>query len=538
MLPHAVVNVAYLVAAILFILDLKWMAHPRTAAKGNRAGALGMLIAVLATLMGPEWASYGGEGIGWDMILIGLAIGAAIGAFAAIKVKMTSMPELVGLFNGFGGMASVFVAASAIVAAMATDFETLAGDETRITQMLIATAISALIGSVTLFGSYVAFGKLAEFLAVKWKLYPWQKAIKFGTVVLMVGTAGWYAFSRGFDVYGSVSLLSAVLMSVVLLAKSDTMPWLNALKLVSLLGALVLCYVVVREAYSGGSMMLANDRGPFWALVAVSGLLGVCLTFSIGGADMPVVIALLNSYSGLAAAATGFVIDNNVLIISGALVGASGIILTNIMCKAMNRSLAHVMFARLGPSGDTPDADEVYKNVKSTSGDEIAMMLETCQRVVIVPGYGMAVAQAQHAVRDFANLIHDKYGCEVEYAVHPVAGRMPGHMNVLLAEANVPYDQLKEMEETNSTIETADMAIVVGANDVVNPVARTDPNSAIAGMPIIDVDKARTVVVIKRSLSPGFAGIPNPLFALDNTLMFFSDAKQAFVEIMEAIKES
>ncbi|MDF1700045.1 MAG: NAD(P)(+) transhydrogenase (Re/Si-specific) subunit beta [Planctomycetota bacterium] len=550
MLPQAAVNLAYLVAAVLFILDLKWMSHPRTAVRGNRAGAIGMLIAVLATLMGPEWSSYGGEGIGWDMILIGLAIGSLIGAFAALKIKMTSMPELVGLFNGFGGMASVLVAAAAIVAAMATDFSTLQPDDARITQMLVATVLSALIGSVTLFGSYVAFGKLAEFLAVKWKLHPWQKAIKYGFILLILGTAGWYALQRAsadqLDVYAILVVASAVLMSVVLLAKSDTLPWLNALKLASLLGAIALGIVVVNQARAidpnlftttGGAVLL-QDQGPFWALVAVAGLLGVCLTFSIGGADMPVVIALLNSYSGIAAAATGFVINNNALIISGALVGASGIILTNIMCKAMNRSLLNVIFARLGPSADTPDADEVYKNVKSTSADEIAMMLETCERVVIVPGYGMAVAQAQHAVRDFANLIHEKYGCQVEYAVHPVAGRMPGHMNVLLAEANVPYDQLKEMDETNSTIEQADMALVVGANDVVNPVARTDPNSAIAGMPIIDVDRARTVVVIKRSLSPGFAGIPNPLFAMDNTLMFFNDGKDAFVEIIEAVKES
>ena len=562
MLSQSVVNLAYLVAAILFILDLKWMSHPRTAAKGNRAGAVGMLIAVVATLRGPEWNAYGGDGIGWDMILIGVGIGAAIGAFAALRIKMTSMPELVGLFNGSGGMASVLVAASAIVAAMHTQFTVIRpdavlgeylvsnpGTQPAVMQMLIATVASALIGSVTLFGSYVAFGKLAEFLAVKWKLYPWQKAIKYGFILAVLSTAVWYALDRAYerhlDVYAIIVLVSAVLMSAVLLAKSDNLPWLNPLKIASLVGALILCWITVDQALSevGATrpyigIMLNQDTGPFWALVAVGGLLGVCLTFSIGGADMPVVIALLNSYSGIAAAATGFVINNNALIISGALVGASGIILTNIMCKAMNRSLTNVMFARLGPSADTPDADEVYKNVKSTSGDEIAMMLETSERVVIVPGYGMAVAQAQHAVRDFANLIHEKWGCEVEYAVHPVAGRMPGHMNVLLAEANVPYDQLKEMDETNSTIEQADMAIVVGANDVVNPVARTDPQSAIAGMPIIDVDKARTVVVIKRSLSPGFAGIPNPLFAMDNALMFFNDGKDAFVEIIEAIKES
>ena len=251
---------------------------------------------------------------------------------------------------------------------------------------------------------------------------------------------------------------------------------------------------------------------------------------------MPVVIALLNSYSGLAAAATGFVLNNNVLIIAGSLVGASGIILTSIMCKAMNRSLAHVLFGTLS-AGSGPSADDVYAGrIKATSSEELAMILETAQRVVIVPGYGMAVAQAQHAVRDLANLLEGR-GVEMEFAIHPVAGRMPGHMNVLLAEANVPYEKLKEMDEINPTMETVDVAIVIGANDVVNPVAR-EPGSAIAGMPIIDVDKARTVVVIKRSLSPGFAGIPNPLFALDHTLMLFGDGKKMIMETVQAIKEA
>jgi len=248
------------------------------------------------------------------------------------------------------------------------------------------------------------------------------------------------------------------------------------------------------------------------------------------------VIALLNSYSGLAACATGFVINNTVLIIAGSLVGASGIILTQIMCKAMNRSLTNVLFGTMGPTSDTPDADEVYRTVKSASAEEVAMILDGAQRVVIVPGYGMAVAQAQHAVRDFANNLEAR-GITVEYAIHPVAGRMPGHMNVLLAEADVPYDKLREMDDINPEMAQIDVAIVIGANDVVNPVARTDPGSPIAGMPIIDVDKARTVVVIKRSLSPGFAGIPNPLFANDNTVMFFNDGKKAMLELIAAVKE-
>ncbi len=531
-MDQSIVNLAYLAAAILFILDLKWMAHPRTAVRGNRAGAIGMLIAVIATLLSPEWQKYGGDGIGWSYVAIGLAVGAAIGAFAALRVKMTAMPELVGLFNGFGGAASVLVAAAAIVEAVSTDFATIESPG----QMKVATVLSALIGSVTLFGSYVAVGKLAEFLAVKWKLYTWQKAIKYGFNAILIASAGYYAFANDFGPWTLLSVACAVTMAVVLVQKKDSFPGGNALKLIAFVGSLVMAVLVVMNA-GDSSVIGPENQDMFWALVAVAGLLGVCLTFTIGGADMPVVIALLNSYSGLAAAATGFVINNNVLIISGALVGASGIILTKIMCKAMNRSLANVMFATMGPTADTPDADEVYKSVKSTSADEVAMMLETAERVCIVPGYGMAVAQAQHAVHDLAGLLAEKFGAEVEYAVHPVAGRMPGHMNVLLAEANVPYEELKEMDDANSTMNTVDVCIVVGANDVVNPVARTDPTSPIAGMPIIDVDKARTVIVIKRSLSPGFAGIPNPLFSMDNTLMFFADAKKAFVEIIAAVKE-
>jgi NAD(P) transhydrogenase subunit beta len=262
----------------------------------------------------------------------------------------------------------------------------------------------------------------------------------------------------------------------------------------------------------------------------------VLLTIPIGGADMPVAIALLNSYSGLAAAATGFVLDNAGLIITGSLVGASGIILSQIMCKAMNRSLGNVLMGHIGPTAGAPSAEDVYGGkVKSTSPEEIAMLFDGARRVVIVPGYGLAVSQAQHAVRDLANLLEAR-GAEVEFAIHPVAGRMPGHMNVLLAEADVAYDKLKEMDEINPTFQQTDVAVVIGANDVVNPVARTDPNSPIAGMPILDVDKARTVVVIKRSLSPGFAGIPNPLFAADNTLMYFADGKRAILDLITAVK--
>jgi NAD(P) transhydrogenase subunit beta len=289
-----------------------------------------------------------------------------------------------------------------------------------------------------------------------------------------------------------------------------------------------------------GVYLVQNPDLPntYWIIVGIASILGIFSVIPIGGADMPVVITLLNSYSGLAACATGFVLNNNGLIIAGSLVGASGLILTNIMCKAMNRSLANVLFAGVGAEVTTgPSADDVYAGkVKSASAEEIAMILEGARRVVIVPGYGMAVAQAQHAVRDLAQLL-EANGTEVEYGVHPVAGRMPGHMNVLLAEADIPYEKVKEMDVINPTFEQTDVTIVIGANDVVNPIARTDPDSPIAGMPILDVDKSHTVVMIKRSLSPGFAGIPNPLFAADNTLMFFADGRQAILDLIAAVKE-
>jgi NAD(P) transhydrogenase subunit beta len=510
-------NIIYLIAAILFILDLKMLAHPRTAVRGNQLGALGMLLAIVATLMSGTWD--------WTYIILGIGIGSLIGAIAALRVKMTAMPELVGLFNGFGGGASVLVAGSALIATFnAVGAGAAAGDM----QMKVATVLSGIIGSVTFFGSYVAFGKLAEFLCVKWKLYTWQKIIKYGFSLVVAAAGVWYGQILGFSPLAIVFVVSMIVIAGMLLMKKDRFPGMNLLKGFSAIASVALGVMLVLDP---------SNTVLFWVLVGVAGVLGVVLTLSIGGADMPVVIALLNSYSGLAAAATGFVINNTVLIIAGSLVGASGLILTKIMCKAMNRSLANVLFGTMGPTADTPDADEVYKTVKAASADEVAMTLEVAQRVSIVPGYGMAVSQAQHAVRDVANFLEEK-GIEVEYAIHPVAGRMPGHMNVLLAEADVPYEKLKEMDEVNPTMEQVDVAIVLGANDVVNPVARTDPSSPIAGMPIIDVDKARTVVVIKRSLSPGFAGIPNPLFAAENTLMFFSDDKKAMLELLAALKET
>jgi NAD(P) transhydrogenase subunit beta len=458
-----IINLLYLLASALFIIGLKGLTHPRTAVRGNITASVAMLIAVAVTLFDKNIISF-------EIILAGLITGAAIGAVLAIKIQMTAMPQLVALFNGFGGGASTLVAGAALIeAGIKTDHPHI--------QLIIATVVSGIIGTVTFWGSLVAFAKLQEISFVKDVRVKGQQVIS--------------AF---------VALVSLTV------------------------GILV--------------VMNPLNIHYYLALVIVSSLLGVLLVMPIGGADMPVVIALLNSYSGLAAAATGFVLNNNVLIIAGSLVGASGIILTNIMCKAMNRSLVNVLFGTMEPSGEQMSSDEVYAGkVKSTSPEEVAMLFDDAKRVVVVPGYGMAVAQAQHAVRDFSNLLESR-GCNVEFAIHPVAGRMPGHMNVLLAEADISYDKLKEMDAVNPTFQQTDVAIVLGANDVVNPLARTDPTSPIAGMPILDVDKARTVIVIKRSLSPGFAGIPNPLFAADNTLMLFGDGKKMVLELITAIKEA
>ncbi len=476
-------NIAYLVASILFIRGLKGLTHPRTAVRGNMMGAGGMLLAVVATL----WA---GGIISWGWVVSGLVVGSIIGVVLAVRVPMTGMPQMVAIFNGFGGAASFLVAGGELFIRLAhvhaAEAAASGSHESITSQFTIATALSGLIGAVTLTGSLIAFVKLAEYK------------------ITLGGKKIW-------------------------LSNSLQLPGRHVISILVTLTTLGLCVAVVADPTT--SLW-------YWLLVASASVLGVLITIPIGGADMPVVIALLNSYSGLAACATGFVINNTVLIIAGSLVGASGLILTAIMCKAMNRSLANVIFATMGPTAEGPSADDVYAGkIKTTSADEIAMMLDGAQRVVIVPGYGMAVSQAQHAVRDLANLLESR-GATVEFGIHPVAGRMPGHMNVLLAEADIDYDKLLEMDVINPTLDTVDVALVIGANDVVNPVARTDPTSAIAGMPIIDIDKCRTVVVIKRSLSPGFAGIPNPLFAMDNTLMFFADGKKAFVEITAAVKDS
>ncbi|MFH0882704.1 MAG: NAD(P)(+) transhydrogenase (Re/Si-specific) subunit beta [bacterium] len=523
MVSQSLQNIVYAIASVLFIYGLKGMSHPRTAVKGNLTSALGMLIAVVITLLA--------SGLEYHYIIIGFIIGGAIGWIAAVRVAMTSMPEMVAIFNGFGGAASLVVAAAELV-------KVIHGHEPADMQKSIATVLAGLVGSVTFFGSYIAFGKLSEFLAVKWKLHTWQKLIKYGFALIVAALGVYIASTYAYTPLSWLVIATFVLTGLLTLNRKAIFPGMQALKMFS--GAIALIVGVVLVVQLSGTEVVPTEHTLllYWVLIGVSAVLGILLTFSIGGADMPVVIALLNSYSGIAAAMTGFVISNTVLIIAGSLVGASGVILTNIMCKAMNRSLPNVLFGAMGATESTMDANEIYKTVKVTSAEEIAMMLETAQRVLIVPGYGMAVSQAQHAVRDLANLLESKYTTEVFFGVHPVAGRMPGHMNVLLAEANVPYDKLWDEVESNNNIDTIDVAIVVGANDVVNPVARTDPDSPIAGMPIINVDKARTAIVIKRSLSPGFAGIPNPLFALDNTLMFFNDGKKAFAEIIEAVKES
>ena len=457
-------NLFYLLASLLFYLAFKGLAHPRTAVRANLLGALGMLIAVIVTLIDRQIVE-------WPWIIAGLLIGSVAGMILALRIQMTAMPEMVALLNGFGGLASVLVAGAFVDEQIAYNSADVPLAE------LIAVIASGIIGGVTFTGSLTAMGKLREKRWLDKFIFKGQKSINAALAVV------------------------TVVLGIGFMANPGDLHWM------------------------------------YWLVVLVSLMLGVLLVTPIGGADMPVVIALLNSYSGMAASATGFVINNTILIIAGSFVGASGIILTIIMCKAMNRSVTNVLFGVMAGGGEKKTADEVYGGrVKAASAEEIAMLLDGARQVVIVPGYGMAVAQAQHAVRDLMHVLQ-KRGTKVSFGIHPVAGRMPGHMNVLLAEADVPYDLLKEMDDVNTMMDQTDVAIVLGANDVVNPDARTNPNSPIAGMPIINVDQARTVVVIKRSLSPGFAGIPNPLFAMDNTLMYFADGKQAVLDLVTAVKE-
>ena len=456
--PLWVINLMYLGASILFIRGIKGLTHPKSAVRGNAMSAVGMGLAIGATLLLPG-------GVNWGVLLAGVVVGSGIGAVMALRVRMTAMPQMVGALNGFGGGASVCVAWVELLRA---------GDATGY-QATIASAAAGLVGTITFVGSMTAYGKLEEWKFLNRVRFPGVQALNAVLFLACVGLGVW----------------------------------------------------IVMEPENAGV--------PYLLLVVLASVLGLTLVAPIGGADMPVVISLLNSYSGIAAAMTGFVISNTALIITGALVGASGLILTSIMCKAMNRSLANVMFGGIDASA-SKTTDAIYEGkIKSTTADEIAMLLDGVQRVAIVPGYGMAVAQAQHAVRDLYSRLTER-GVNVEFAIHPVAGRMPGHMNVLLAEVDIPYDKLREMDSINPEFGQIDVVLIIGANDVVNPDARK-ADSPIAGMPILEVDKARTVVVVKRSLSPGFAGIPNPLFANDNTLMYFADGKKAVADIVQAVKE-
>jgi NAD(P) transhydrogenase subunit beta len=454
----------YLLAAMLFVGGIKGLTRPRTAVRGNQMAAIGMLVAVVVALLDKSILSY-------EWILGGVVLGSLIGTVLATRIQMTAMPQMVALLNGFGGGASLCVAAASFLGLAETE-----GMQGLVA--LVAICVTLLIGAVTLTGSAVAFAKLQE---------------------LLPGRPLGFRGIRSFNLLLFVAVL----------------------------------------ALAGSLISGSGDSGTLILLTVLALVLGVTLVMPIGGADMPVVIALLNSYSGLAAAAAGFIMGNSVLVVSGALVGASGIILTRIMCVAMNRSLVGVLFGSMGEAGGPAmDADEVYAGkVKSSSPEEVGMLLESARRVVIVPGFGLAMAQAQHAVRDLADSL-ERRGIEVIYGLHPVAGRMPGHMNVLLAEAEVAYDKMQPMEEVNALFEQTDVAIVIGANDVTNPMAREDKGSPIYGMPILNVDKARTVVVVKRSLSPGFAGLPNPLFARDNCLMLFGDGKKAIMELTAAVNET
>ncbi|MGM3306309.1 NAD(P)(+) transhydrogenase (Re/Si-specific) subunit beta [Anabaena sp. WFMT] len=458
------IQLTYLVAASLFILGLKKLGSPATARNGNLVAAVGMLLAVVATMLDQQVLNY-------EMILIGLAIGSIIGAIAAYKVQMTDMPQMVGLLNGLGGASSALIAVA--------EFWRLLGSSQPIPlDVNISMLLDVLIGGVTLTGSFLAFAKLQGLVSGTPITFPLQQP--FNLLLLGSYLAG----------------------SAYLIISPDSLPI-------------------------------------FLAVVAVSLVLGVMFVLPIGGGDMPVVISLLNSLSGVAAAAAGFVVMNNMLIIAGALVGASGLILTEIMCKAMNRSLFSVLFSAFGSVSTATGgaaAGASNQTVRSIDPEEGAMMLGYARSVVIVPGYGMAVAQAQHSVRELADQL-ERMGVDVKYAIHPVAGRMPGHMNVLLAEANVAYTQLYDMEDINPQFEQADVALVIGANDVVNPAARSDVNSPIYGMPILEVDRAKQTIVIKRGMSAGFAGVDNELFYKDKTTMLFGSAKDMVAKLVSEVKQ-
>mgnify|MGYP001224776729 FL=1 len=471
---EAWIPLGYLLSAALFIFGLKKLGHPRTAPRGNQYGAMGMLVAVITTIVDMQLSA---GGMNWELIIAGLLVGSIIGIIMAVKVEMTGMPELVALFNGFGGAASALVALSETWKYIEDPAMALPTGLT-LQVIMVAAGLSALVGWMTLTGSILAMFKLKGGVEI---LGKWFSTPTWGPA------------------------------------------WLNPVKVILTISVLALIVLSINDP---------RNTDYLWAIIGISCLLGIVLVLPIGGADMPVVVSLLNSLSGIAAAFTGFIISNPVLIVAGSLVGASGLILTFIMCKAMNRTLPDVLFKSFGGS----TKEKVTRTKVGSDPDEVAMMVDGAQKVIIVPGYGMAVSQCQHQVKEFADLIAEKFDTEVKYAIHPVAGRMPGHMNVLLAEANVPYEQLIEMDEINPEFPECDVAVIIGANDTCNPAARTG-EGPLAGMPIIDADQARTVVIIKRSLSVGYAGVDNDLFYMDKTMMLFGDGKAMMTGLNNAIKE-
>ncbi len=458
------IRTCYLVASVLFILGIRGLSHPRTARRGNLLAAIGMGIAVVATLLDEQIDNFG-------LIAVGIAIGTVIGAVSARAVKMTAMPQMVALFNGVGGGAVAMVALS--------EYHELIPEAGEIPlETLLPTLLSCVIGAVSFTGSLIAFAKLQELMTGRPITFPGNQFVNGG-------------------------LLLGIVFLVVYLAAGP------------------------------------ESEGLFVLMLCAAAALGFLLIIPVGGADMPVVISMLNAFTGLSAAGAGFVLDNTALIIAGSLVGSSGTLLTILMGQAMNRSLANVLFgafgaqvATVGPAGEDGD-----KSIREATVNDVATMLAYADSVIVVPGYGLAVAQAQHSVRELATEL-EKRGVDVSYAIHPVAGRMPGHMNVLLAEADVPYDQLKEMDEINPEFPQADVALVIGANDVTNPAARADQSSPIYGMPILDVDKAHNVVVLKRSMNPGFAGIENQLYYEPQTMMLFGDAKDSVNKLVHEVKNA
>lgn len=454
------INFVYVISAALFIFGLKMLSSPATARRGNLLSATGMLLAIVATLLA--------SGLSFIWIFLGMLIGTGIGLYAALKVEMTEMPEMVALFNGFGGISSLLLAWGEYH--QHPDMSTF---------IAIVAFLSTFIGGLTFTGSMVAFGKLSGKISQKAVVFNGQHLINAGILATAIGAALMFAMNPA----------------------------------------------------SGMGYTL------FILIVLVALGFGVTSTLPIGGADMPVIISLLNSYSGLAACAAGFILSNNILIVAGALVGASGMILTNIMCKAMNRSLANVLFSGFGSTVQAVDGDGPQGEVRPASAEDVYYILEAADSVAFVPGYGLAVAQAQHVTRELGDLL-EANDTEVSYAIHPVAGRMPGHMNVLLAEANVPYDQLVEMDDINPRMNSVDVCVVIGANDVVNPAALDDESSPIYGMPIIETHNARTVIVLKRSMNPGFAGIQNALFFRENSRMYFGDAKASIQALVAEFKSA